>query len=70
MLNSMIFAVALNVCPAPYIHNSTKVWNNIDKRQLKFSKQRCRSLYKYSPCLKFFWKAEEHTYRVICGRSK
>lgn len=66
-MKSLLVLAAL-FCPQPKVTNSTDSWTKTDAAQLKFSKKRCGQLYKDAPCLKYFWKVEFQTYRVICGK--
>lgn len=57
-------------CPKTIIVNqSTEVWNQEDQEnyEIALKKKRCEYYYPKSPCMKYFIKREELTYRVICG---
>lgn len=56
----------LALCSSPVVTNKTNVWNDIDEKQLNFSKKRCKQLYPESPCLSRFIKMEENVYRAFC----
>ncbi len=64
-----LFYLALNGCPQTILINQSRFpWNSFDQQTITRAKKRCAELYKYSECLKRFYKVRELDYIAICGK--
>lgn len=56
-------------CALTIIINCTPIWNDHDKKILRFyqSPKGCKRVYPDAPCLKKIIKREERNYWVICN---
>lgn len=70
ILLSIFFPGVISTCPKTIIVNHTKEWTVQDKRNLIFTKKRCKVHYKEDICLKKFIKVKTRSYKAICGRVK
>lgn len=61
--------LALTTCPKTIIYDKTKVaWTAHDTKTLQYCKERCKTIYTDSPCLKQFHKLSFQNYIAICGK--
>lgn len=74
LLSTTVIPIAIvvndnNSCSEVRISNVSKyTWNSHDDKMLEYSKIRCETLYKNSPCLKSFEKYDKQDYRALCGK--
>lgn len=64
-----LLVAAYLACPITLMVNETKdPWNKEDFKVLNTANTRCGEIYQDSPCVKKFYKKEEQSYWVICGK--
>jgi len=69
MIIKMLLLAALS-CPKTIVINKTDTWTKRDQKTMQITAQRCKQIYKDSPCLSAFIKKKELTYYAVCGKKK